>query len=76
MWKLLKTLDHMLNIVPLRVPDKLVCIILWHVMNSMKVGKVYLRVISWTIMHGCVGYIVRELVGYPHLWKIHFGLQW
>jgi hypothetical protein len=53
----------MLNIVTLRVPYKLVCMILKHVMNSRKTSKVYLSVFNFNIMHGCMGYIGSGLFG-------------
>jgi hypothetical protein len=62
-----KSLDHIHNTMPLRVPYEIVCIILIHVTSLMHVGRVYLSVIIWRRMHGCVVYTVNGLFGYQHI---------
>lgn len=71
-----KSLDHIHSTMPLKVPYKIVCIILIHMTSFIHVGRVCLRVIIWRRMHGCVIYTVNKLSGYRHTWMVYFGLSW
>jgi hypothetical protein len=65
--KFQKNLDHMHSTKPLRMSYGIVCIILIHVASLMLIGRVYLSVIIWRRMHGCMIYTTNRLSGYRHI---------